>query len=77
MEEPNFGKREKVKLKVNLKDVYGTPLSTNFSIAITDADRVYKNSFGTNILTHLLLEAIFLERNIIKHQKLKQKEKKT
>ena len=57
LEDFNFGKREKVKLKVNLKDVYGTPLSTNFSIAITDADRVYKNSFGTNILTHLLLES--------------------
>jgi len=53
----NFKKREKIELKVNIKDVYGTPLSTNFSVAITDADRAEKNKLGTNILTHLLLES--------------------
>jgi len=53
----NFEKREKVELKVNVKDEYGTPLSTNFSIAITDADIVDKNKFESNILTHLLLES--------------------
>jgi hypothetical protein len=53
----NFDKRNKFELKVNIKDIYGTPLSTNFSIAITDADVIDKNKFGTNILTHLLLES--------------------
>ncbi|MCK0108962.1 carboxypeptidase-like regulatory domain-containing protein [Flavobacteriaceae bacterium S0825] len=57
LEDASFERREKVKLKVNVKDVYGTPLSTNFSIAITDAESVNKNNFGTNILTHLLLES--------------------
>ena len=52
-----FEKRSKFELNVNLKDSYGTPLSTNFSIAVTDADKVDKNKFGTNILTHLLLES--------------------
>ncbi|WP_347924836.1 carboxypeptidase-like regulatory domain-containing protein [Pontimicrobium sp. SW4] len=57
LENSSFEKREKIELKVNVKDVYGTPLSTNFSIAITDVDKVYKNKFDTNILTYFLLES--------------------
>jgi len=53
----NFEKKNKFALKVSIKDVYGAPLSTNFSIAVTDTGKVEKDKNGTNILTHLLLQS--------------------
>lgn len=53
----NFNKRGKFELKVHIKDAYGAPIATNFSIAITDAERISKDKWEANILTHLLLQS--------------------
>jgi len=53
----DFRKRDKFELKVHINDAYGAPLSTNFSVAVTDTERVEKDEFGDNILTYLLLQS--------------------
>ncbi|WP_169301433.1 MG2 domain-containing protein [Pontimicrobium aquaticum] len=53
----DFNKRGKFELKVHIKDSYGAPLSTKFSVAVTDADKVEKDNKDANILTHLLLQS--------------------
>ncbi len=46
-----------VQVNVLITDTEGKPVSTNFSLAITNKNRVVKNDYQSNILTHLLLES--------------------
>jgi TonB-dependent SusC/RagA subfamily outer membrane receptor len=47
----------KVRVNVLVTDAQGKPISTNFSMAITNTERLLKNSNASNILTYLLLES--------------------
>lgn len=53
----SFKTREKVILKINLKDKDSIPVYGNFSMAITDLDVVGQNSKSENIKTYLLLNS--------------------
>lgn len=52
-----FKKKEKLTLNIHINDKEGKPVSTNFSVAINDANQLSKNINSKNILTHLLLES--------------------
>ncbi|MDO6761363.1 hypothetical protein Q4566_14215 [Tamlana sp. 2_MG-2023] len=49
--------REKVTMKLNLKDQNGSPLAGQFSMAITDLDAVDQKTTSENIKTYLLLNS--------------------
>ncbi|MDU1889458.1 MAG: hypothetical protein E6767_02105 [Dysgonomonas sp.] len=53
-DKPQYKKREKVKLDIDLSDNEGKPLEGNFSISVTD-DRDVKTDSTVNILSTLLL----------------------
>ncbi len=53
----NFKARKKTTMDIEVTDPDGRPVSTDLSVAITDADKVIKQTDGSNILTHLLLES--------------------
>lgn len=50
-------KRGKVVLDIDVTDTEGSPVSTNLSMAITDANQVQKNQNSGTILTQFLLES--------------------
>jgi TonB-dependent SusC/RagA subfamily outer membrane receptor len=50
-------KKGQVKVNVLVTDTQGKPVSTNFSMAITNTKRLIKDSNDSNILTYLLLES--------------------
>lgn len=52
-----FEKRAKITLDVHVTDMRGNPISTNLSLAVTDASQVFKNKESDNILTYLLLQS--------------------
>ncbi len=52
-----FGKRNKIGLHINITDTDGRPVSTEFSIAVTDTGQVLKGPDSDNILTQLLLQS--------------------
>lgn len=52
-----FIKRGKVVLDIHVTDTEGRPISTNLSMAVTDADQVEKNQNSGTILTQLLFES--------------------
>ena len=47
--------REKVTLNVNIRDMAGRPVKGNFSVSITDSQKVHPDSLADNILSNLLL----------------------
>lgn len=49
--------RGKVVFDINVTDTEGRPISTNLSMAVTDADQVEKNQSSGTILTQFLLES--------------------
>ncbi|WP_100339508.1 carboxypeptidase-like regulatory domain-containing protein [Mucilaginibacter auburnensis] len=51
----SYGTRDSVALHIEVKDKNGDPVNANFSLAVTDAGQVKKDSFGGNILNNLLL----------------------
>ena len=53
----NLVRRGKLSLKINVSDAQGNPLKTGVSVVISDKEQVKKNSAGTNLVTHLLLES--------------------
>ncbi len=52
-----FIKRDKVTVGIHVTDVFGNPIATELSMAVTDANQVEKNKGAGNILTHLLLQS--------------------
>ena len=52
-----FEKRNLIAIDVHVTDTDGRPVSTELSIAVTDAEQVTKNPVSGNILTHLLLQS--------------------
>lgn len=50
-----YDAREKVTLNINVKDTEGKPVRGNFSISITDSNKVRPDSLADNILSNLLL----------------------
>ena len=50
-----FTKRGKVLLDIKVTDTEGRPVSTNLSMAVTDADQVEKNQSSSTILSKFLL----------------------
>jgi TonB-dependent SusC/RagA subfamily outer membrane receptor len=50
-------KKGKVKVNVLVTDTQGKPISTNFSMAVTNTKRIVKHKNQSNILTYLLLES--------------------
>ena len=57
LDKPEYGPREKIKLEIDVLNYEGRPSPTTLSIAITDADKLTKNPFASNINTNLLLES--------------------
>jgi len=57
IDKKTFVKREKVTVGINVADVYGKPIATELSMAVTDAKQVEKKISSGNILTHLLLQS--------------------
>ncbi|MEM1258331.1 MAG: carboxypeptidase-like regulatory domain-containing protein [Bacteroidota bacterium] len=57
LNENRLEKRGKIIVDVKVSDVYGNPVSTSLSIAITDAGQAPKDKNENNILTHLLLQS--------------------
>ncbi|MCL6273614.1 Plug domain-containing protein [Muricauda sp. 2012CJ35-5] len=53
----SFSEREEIVLDVVIKNVQGTPVETDFSIAVSDVNQVSKEESSANILTHLLLQS--------------------
>lgn len=51
----NYAKREKVSMQISLNTPDGTPLSGDFSIAVTDNKTVKPDTMANNILSDLLL----------------------
>ena len=54
-EAPNT--RNRVSMRINLKDLKGTNLSANLSMSITDIDAIQQSTKTENIKTHLLLNS--------------------
>ncbi len=52
-----FRSRDKIEMYVSVKDKNGQPVSTDISLAITDAERIQKDIKSENILTHILLQS--------------------
>lgn len=52
-----FNNRDKIVLDIHVTDTEGRAISTDLSIAVTDANKVQKDINGSNILTHLLLQS--------------------
>jgi hypothetical protein len=52
-----FRSRDKIDMYVSVKDKNGQPVSTDISLAVTDAERIQKDIKSENILTHLLLQS--------------------
>ena len=50
-----YDMREKVTLNVNISDTEGKPVRGNFSVSITDSQKVHPDSLADNILSNLLL----------------------
>ncbi|WP_411029325.1 TonB-dependent receptor [Spongiimicrobium sp. 3-5] len=53
----SFTKSAPISLHINIKDENDRPVSTQLSIAVTNADYIEKNGDDRNILTYLLLES--------------------
>jgi len=53
----NLVKRGKVTIDINVTDTEGLPVSTNLSMAVTDAGQVEKNQNSGTILSQFLLES--------------------
>ena len=51
----NYDVREKVTLNINISDTDGKPVRGNFSVSITDSQKVHADSLADNILSNLLL----------------------
>ncbi|AKQ47119.1 hypothetical protein TH63_18090 [Rufibacter radiotolerans] len=54
-EKPIYKPREKVTMHLKALDYTGKPVAGNFSVAVTDAQKVEQESDGATILTNLLL----------------------
>ena len=54
-DQPTYGKREKVSLKIAAKDSEGNPVEGTFSVSITDRKSIQPDSLADNILSNLLL----------------------
>ena len=52
-----FNSRDEINLEVEITDSEGKPISTDLSIAVTDADKVDIDQSKNNILTHVLLQS--------------------
>ena len=52
-----YTKRSKINLQINVTDTDGRPISTDLSVAVTDANQVLRDQNSNNILTHLLLQS--------------------
>lgn len=57
VDEENLKPRSKLTVDIKVTDSYGNPISTDLSISVTDADKINKNIYSSNILTQLLLES--------------------
>lgn len=57
IDKKKFEARDKIVLNVNVSDTEGRPVPSELSIAITDADKITKNFYGSNLVTNMLLEA--------------------
>nr|WP_299381698.1 TonB-dependent receptor plug domain-containing protein [Allomuricauda sp.] len=57
LQTPELEKRGEVILDIEITDLFGDPVSSEFSIAVTDADQLTKDTFAPNMLTHLLLQS--------------------
>lgn len=51
----SYDMREKVTLNINIRDTEGKPVRGNFSVSITDSQKVQADSLADNILSNLLL----------------------
>jgi len=54
-DQPTYGKRKKIPLKIAAKDNEGTPVEGTFSVSITDRKSIQPDSLADNILSNLLL----------------------
>ena len=54
-EKPRYGKREKVRIEIGLKDAGGKPIESDLSVSVTDRRAVRYDSLGDDIRTNLLL----------------------
>lgn len=57
LDKEKLDQKGEVQVNILITDTEGRPVSTNFSMAITNKERVEKNPNESNILTHLLLES--------------------
>ncbi|MCS2384221.1 TonB-dependent receptor plug domain-containing protein [Bacteroides thetaiotaomicron] len=55
IDQPTYGKREKVSLQIAAKDSEGNPVEGTFSVSITDRKSIQPDSLADNILSNLLL----------------------
>ncbi len=53
----SYTERAPISIRINVTDQQGRPVSTQLSIAVTDADYIEKDENGRNILSYLLLES--------------------
>ncbi|WP_192822631.1 MG2 domain-containing protein [Rufibacter sp. LB8] len=51
----SYKPRQKVTMQVQTRDAQGNPVAGNFSVAVTDAQKVEQEQHSASILTHLLL----------------------
>ena len=57
LDKERLAQKGEVQVNVLITDTEGRPVATNFSMAITNKERIEKNPHQSNILTHLLLES--------------------
>ena len=55
LDKENFNEREKLELDISITDRDGYPVSTDVSVAVTDADQHKKDTESYNIMSYLLL----------------------
>ena len=69
-----FKSKDKIVLDINVTDPYGRAVSSEFSLAVTDANVIQKSVNAPNILTHLLLQSEL--KGIVKNPGLHFKDQK-